>query len=152
ASGFWQSTDGGNSWSRTFSGLPRDLVRDAGDPGILYMTVVGNPAALYRSVNGGTTWSRIFTSPFSAATTKDIRVAVTAADSQTPYVYLGGTAGNTIDLRLAVSHDGGASWDSHTLPTVDNGQFGANTYIYAAPDDANTVYIGSRDVYKSTDG
>jgi photosystem II stability/assembly factor-like uncharacterized protein len=152
ASGFWRSIDGGSSWSRTFSGLPRDLVRNTGDPGILYMTVVGNTAALYQSVNGGTTWSRIFTSPFDSGRTKDIRVAVTAADSQTLYVYFGGTTANTIDLRLAISHDGGASWDSHALPTVDNGQFGANTYIYAAPKDANTVYIGSRDVYKSTDG
>ncbi len=159
AGGFFYSTDGGVNWKRTLFGLPRDLVLHPTNPQIIYVGMVrvdrpvSQPAGLYRSTDGGETWERIYSSPYSS--TQDLRVAVTPADPNRVYVYLGGVPeGSTArEIRLTTSLDGGTSWTTRRLnEVVDAGQFGYNTYFYADPANANTLYVGSRDVYKSTDG
>jgi photosystem II stability/assembly factor-like uncharacterized protein len=159
SSGFYYSADGGVNWKRTLIGLPRDLVLSPADSKTLYVGIVrvdqpGNPpAGLYRSTDGGETWSLLYASPY--ASTSDLRVAVTPADPNRIYVYVGGfpTGVNTRELRLATSTDNGSTWESRRLNgLIDTGQFGYNTYLFADPSQANTLYIGTRDVFKSTDG
>ncbi|HEX4950735.1 MAG TPA: hypothetical protein VFZ34_28995 [Blastocatellia bacterium] len=159
ASGFAYSTDGGVNWTQTLFGWPRDVVIHPSNPRTIYvgMNRVDRPAnqtaGLYRSTDGGDTWTQIYTSPY--ATTQDIRVAVTPADPNRVYIYLGGVpqGSNAREIRLATSTNGGSTWDSRRLnEVVDAGQFGYNTFFYADPANAITLYVGTRDVYKSTDG
>ncbi len=159
AGGLFYSTDGGVNWKRTLFGLPRDLVLHPTNPNTIYVGMArvdrptSQPAGLYRSTDGGDTWERIYTSPYAA--TQDIRVAVTPADPNRVYLYLGGVAqGSTArEIRLTTSQDGGSSWETRRLnEVVDAGQFGYNTYFHADPANAETLYVGSRDVYKSTNG
>jgi trimeric autotransporter adhesin len=158
ASGFFLSTNGGTDWRRTLAGLPTDLVVDAANPQTLYLAmsrVDGNdkqPAGLFRSVDGGNSWTRIFTSPYDDNATFDVRAAVTPANPQTIYIYTGGFIRNSFDVRVLVSRDGGTSWNNLGSEGLDTGQFGYNTYLAVDPTNANTVYVGARDVYKSTDG
>jgi photosystem II stability/assembly factor-like uncharacterized protein len=157
AGGVFVSTDGGVNWKTTLLGLARDVVLHPTQPRTIYAALnrvdrpVNQVAGVYRSTDGGDTWERIYASPY--ATTQDIRVAVTPADANRIYVYLGGLPqGSTArEIRLTASTDGGATWATRRLnEVVDAGQFGYNTYFYADPANADTLYIGSRDVYKST--
>jgi photosystem II stability/assembly factor-like uncharacterized protein len=158
ASGFFFSTDGGTSWTKTLSGLTRDVVLDAANPKILYVGMsrvdvpAGTSAGVYRSTDEGLTFERIFTSPYNLNQTTDMRLAVTPAHPQTIYAYTGGTEGSTVGVRVVASTDGGATWTNQGSNGIDPNQFAYNTYIFADPTNASTVYVGSRDVFKSTDG
>jgi photosystem II stability/assembly factor-like uncharacterized protein len=156
--GFYLSEDGGVNWRRTMVGRPRDLAIHPTNPQILYMgmtlvdplgIIPAGPAGLYKSLDGGATW--LPTPVFIAATgttTSDVRVAVTPASPDSVYVI----SGTRTDIDISVSNNGGLTWASKSTTAVDPGQFGYNSYIYAAPNDANTIYIGTRDVYKSDNG
>jgi hypothetical protein len=157
--GVYVSTDGGVNWTKTLSGLPRDLVVSAnpGTPQTVYVTmrdILGSftTPGLYRSTNGGINWSLIYTSAYATGypSPRDIRVAVTPANPQRIYVYEGNSP--TTSIRVAMSDNGGTSWTTRSSTGLDLGQFGYNTYIYADPSNADVLYVGGRDVYKSTNG
>ena len=158
ASGFFRSTNGGVSWTRTLAGLFRNMAIEPGQPQNLFLaarrvdpTNAATPPGIYRSANGGQTWSLVYTAP--TQTTSDIRVAVTPADAQRVYVYHGGANGGALQLRVEVSNDGGNTWSDRGARTdIDREQFNYNTYIFVSPADANTIYVGSRDTFKSTNG
>lgn len=155
ASGFYLSTDGGVNWTQTLPGLPRDLVLNPATPQTLYLGMTrvddgGSLPGLYRSTNGGSNWTRIYTTPYDS--TSDIAVAVTPANSQAIYIYTGGQINNVFETRVEVSTNGGSTWTNRGSATLDRGQFGYNTYIYVDPTNVNTVYAGTRDVFKSVNG
>jgi photosystem II stability/assembly factor-like uncharacterized protein len=158
-SGAYLSTDGGVSWSRTFTGWVRDIVIDPTDRQILYLGV-GNrrpddgtqPEGLYRSTDSGKTWNRIMVAPFDDKWTWDMRVAVTATSPKKIYVYMGGFVGPNFSVRLMSSDNNGQSWTDRSLRGVDIGAFGYNTYLHVDQSNGDRVYIGSRDVFRSTDG
>lgn len=157
SSGLYLSTDGGVNWSRTQAGAPRDLAIDPANPRTVYLCLsriekdTDPPFGLYRSTDRGSTWTNIFTAQYDVKIARDIRIAVTAADPQTIYVYLGGTESFGFEARVKLSTDGGATWIDRTASGFDLAQFGYNTFINADPTDARTIYLGSRDLYKSTD-
>lgn len=158
SSGFFYSTDGGENWRRTLVGLPRDFVLSPANAQTLYVGIsrvdqgTNSPAGVYRSTNGGETWSVAYT-PFPSAT-RDIRVAVTPAAPNNVYAYVGGTnAQGAFETRFATSQDGGATWTSRIVTSqIDPNQFTYNNYLAIDPQHANTIYVGARDVYKTTDG
>jgi photosystem II stability/assembly factor-like uncharacterized protein len=158
SSGFYASTDGGVNWDRTQSGAPRDLAIDVSDPSTLYLGLsriekdTDPPFGLYRSTDRGKTWASLFTTEYEVRSSRDIRIGVTAADADTLYVYHGGMLRSGFEATVRVSRDGGATWIERGLNGVDLAQFGYNTFISADPNDAETVYLGSRDLYKSTNG
>jgi photosystem II stability/assembly factor-like uncharacterized protein len=155
--GFYLSEDGGVNWRRTLPGRPRDLAVHPTNPSILYLGMnivapLGVPAGvagLYKSLDGGASWlpAPVFIAP-SGTTTNDVRVAVTPANPENVYV----VSGTRTALTISVSNNGGQTWTNKSTTGVDPGQFGYNSYIYVAPNDENTIYIGTRDVYKSSDG
>ncbi|HEY0006745.1 MAG TPA: carboxypeptidase regulatory-like domain-containing protein [Pyrinomonadaceae bacterium] len=157
SSGFYFSTDGGVSWTRTFTGLPRDFVISPDNAQTLYLTMrrvdppsIGSPG-LFKSINGGLTWTSIYT---PSPTPVEIRVGVSPANPQKIYVYHGNGSASNSEIHLAVSSNGGADGfpTDYVLTTVDKGQLGYNTYLVIDPANANTIYIGTRDVYRSTNG
>lgn len=151
-SGFWYSTDGGFNWTKTFSGLAADLVRHPTSPGTLYlaMQVVSEPgniptAGVFKSTNNGLTWTRVYTSPVTPIS--NIKVAVTPVAPQNVYVLVG----NDSNVRLEISSNEGGNW-TNKGSNFDTGQFGYNCYLYVHPADPNTIYVGTRDVWRSTNG
>ncbi|HLM01697.1 MAG TPA: hypothetical protein VK400_11630, partial [Pyrinomonadaceae bacterium] len=78
ASGFYYSTDGGVNWTKTISGLARDLVRHPTLPNTLYLGMarvdgaVPTTGGVFKSDNGGQSWTRIYTAPFT--TTANIKI------------------------------------------------------------------------------
>jgi len=159
SSGVYLSTNGGVNWTLVQQGAPRDVAIDAGNSRIVYAglsqidSTVDPPFGLYRSTDRGNTWSMIFQGPgYSTRLRRDIRVVTTPANPQQIVVYMGGTVGQDFDVHFRISTDGGASWSTRGASGFDTAQIGYNTYLVADPRNANTLYLGSRDVYRSTDG
>jgi photosystem II stability/assembly factor-like uncharacterized protein len=158
SSGVYLSTDGGVSWAKTLAGGARDVVVVPGNPRIVYAGLSridkdADPAfGLYRSTDSGASWTNVFTAQYELTKRRDVRIAVSPVDPQRVSVYFGGFIGLNADAHLKTSSDGGATWAEQSLATVDIAQLGYNTYLIADPRDALTLYLGSRDVYRSTDG
>lgn len=158
ASGVFLSTDGGVNWTKTLAGAPRDLIIDPADSRKLYAGLsridkdLDPPFGLYRSTDSGITWTNMFTAQFEFTRRRDIRIALGSGNPQRLYAYYGGFIGTSPDAHLKASTDGGASWTERNLSRVDIGGLGYNSYLFTDPRDALTLFLGSRDVFKSTDG
>ena len=92
ASGFFRSTNGGVTWTRTLAGLFRNMAIQLGQPQTLYLAVrrvdptdAATLPGVYRSTNGGQNWSLAYTAPFQSVS--DIRVAVTVSPADANTVY-----------------------------------------------------------------
>jgi photosystem II stability/assembly factor-like uncharacterized protein len=156
--GLYLSTDGGVNWTKILAGAARDVILDPSNSrnvyaGLSLIDPGADPAfGLYHSTDGGGTWANVFTAQYDLSKRRDIKVAMSPADPRRISVYYGGFVGGNVEAHMTVSSDGGATWSDHFLWTVDLGQLGYNTYLFADPRDALTLYLGSRDIYKSTDG
>ncbi len=156
--GVYLSTNGGVNWTKVLAGAAREVILDPSNSlnvyaGLSRIDPDVDPAfGLYHSTDGGSTWANVFTAQYDFSRRRDIKVAMSPADARRIYVYYGGFIGANAEAHLRVSSDGGATWSDHFVWTVDLGQLGYNTYLFADPRDALTLYLGSRDIYKSTDG
>ena len=159
SSGFYLSTDGGVSWTRTLTGAARDIAISPTNRQTLFVGTIPrndqteNIAApgLHRSTDGGNTWTNVLPVTYDTGFRRDVKVAVTPARPQAIYVFTGGIRNNGISVRVAVSADNGETWSDRST-SFDTAQIGYNTYLYADPRNADTLYLGSRDVYRSTNG
>ncbi|MGC2237952.1 MAG: FG-GAP-like repeat-containing protein [Pyrinomonadaceae bacterium] len=151
SSGFFYSTDGGVNWTKTLSGLPTDLVRHPTDPNTLFLAMnridFATPATggIWKSIDAGLTWTRIYTSPYT--TTSNMKVAVTPSAPDNLYVLAAGSG----TAQLEVSTNGGGMWTNKGA-AFDVGQLGYNCYLFVNPVSPNTIYVGSRDLWVSSDG
>lgn len=155
------STNGGVNWTVSLNGLATDLAIHPTNSQIIYAALQYRTPdtatrGLFKSSNGGQTWANVLASPYTASlsATKDFRIAVTPADPDRVYAYFG-TDGPPKELRLEVSTDAGATFTNRGVISnniLDPGQFGYNTFLEASPTDADTVYVGARDIFRSTDG
>ena len=156
ASGFFVSIDGGIRWRKTFTGLPTDLVHHPTNANTLYLAVtnkfsaVAPSAGVYRSIDGGETWQIAFAPPYLKA--YDVKIAVTPANQSIMYVLTGGDINEVATVSLYATRDGGTTWNDLNISEIDVGQFGYNSYIAVDPVQPHTVYIGTRDIYKSNNG
>jgi photosystem II stability/assembly factor-like uncharacterized protein len=149
-SGFFYSTDGGVNWTRTIIGEARDLVRHPTQPGTLYLSMSFTDAAnglsggIFKSTNSGQNWTRIYTS----LNPRNIKIAVTPAAPQNLYVIV---RDGSPPARLEVSTNEGMSWTNRG-GGFDSGQFSYNCYLFVHPTDPNTIYVGTRDLWRTTNG
>jgi PKD repeat protein/photosystem II stability/assembly factor-like uncharacterized protein len=153
--GLFRTTDGGATWTASSSANFKTVEFKPGDPNIVY-AVAG--ASFYRSTNNGTSFTLI-TSGIPAGQQRGA-IAVSAAAPN--YVYLLLSGGDSGLKGIYRSVDAGLTFTpTCTSPNMlgwscdgsdSGGQGWYDLAIAASPTNANEVYIGGVDVWKSTDG
>jgi len=162
--GIYKSTDSGDSWTRIDPYSPyffvADMVFKPGDPDTIYASSFGySDGYIFRSTDGGTTW------PIVATITGGYRVELAVTPNNSAVVYA--LMSNLSDGLLGVykSTNSGASFSQVNTNTNQNmlgyycnvigetgGQGSYDLCIAASPSDADIVYIGGVNTWKSTDG
>ncbi|MCX6244256.1 MAG: hypothetical protein NTU98_06070, partial [Bacteroidetes bacterium] len=152
--GIYRSTDGGANWTQTQTGNFKNIAFKPGDHTVVY---AAGSSTFYRSSNNGVSFTSISSGlPGGQRST----IAVTAANPA--YVYLLYAAGDNGYGGVYRSTDSGLSFSMRsTSPNIidwscdGSGTGGQGWYdlaLAADPANANTIYVGGVNVWKSTDG
>lgn len=162
--GVYRSKDGGATWElvlfRSEKAGAINISIDQHNPDILYAafweqlmqpwteTSGGPDSAIYRSMDGGDTWDEISKHPGMPAGIMG-KIAIAASPVKPGRVW-----------ALIEAHDGGVyrsddygdhwTWLSNERNFLVRARF--SFFVLPDPVDANTVYIASRKLWKSTDG
>ncbi len=155
SSGIFRTYDGGTTWKFTTGDYTKDITYKPGDTTIMYAATKTN---FYKSVNGGSSFQL---KTLTINSTSRINLAVTAANPN--YVYL--LAGKYSDQSfhgLYRSTDGGETFSTRsTTPNIfdwstnGNGSGGQAWYdmaIVVSPTNAEEVYVGGVNIWKSNNG
>ncbi len=170
--GVYKSTNGGINWSRVLfvsdstSGV--DVRVSPDDLNIVYAAMWervrtppsisktgGITSGLYRSSDGGANWQLLGTThgiPAPAATTGRISIAVSNSDPNYVYSIFKTTTGNNIS-GIYKSTNKGLNWSTMSMSGISSSGF--DWYfglIEVDPVNPNTVYIGSIDLFRTTNG
>lgn len=156
-SGLHRTTDGGNTWTTVSTGNFRNVIFRPGDSSVIYATTTGS---FQRSTDGGTTWTTI-TSGLPTSSWSRCAIGVTAANPQMVYLLYGCPDG--VGFRgLYRSTNGGTDFTVRSnTPNIFSGtQDGSGTEhqawfdiaIAVSPTDANLVYMGGINMWRSTNG
>jgi photosystem II stability/assembly factor-like uncharacterized protein len=157
SSGIYKTTDGGTSWTLIFNSMSvKDMEFLTSDPN----TIIAAGSAIYRTTNAGSTWSQI-TSGLPTSGVYRIALAVTPANSSYVYALMANNT-NYGFLGLYRSVDGGVSWTRMSnSPNIlgwnytgndTGGQGWYDLCIAASLTNANEIYTGGVNTWKSTNG
>jgi photosystem II stability/assembly factor-like uncharacterized protein len=164
--GVFRTTDAGQTWDLLIAGYFKDIEMSPADSAVLYASRWG--WGVYRSENGGDTW-QILRQGLPSSGFSRISLAVTPASPRAVYASYADSGGADPEaaqgfLGLYRSLDGGDSWtlqaSSPNLFGQRTGELEPNLYslgnyaqvLVVDPSDASTVYAGSVNLWKSTDG
>lgn len=153
--GVYKSTDNGSSWSLTQSGNFKDMEFKPGDPSVVY--VCGT--TFYRSANTGDSFNQIT----SGIPTAVNRLAIAVSPDNSNYVYLlGGSSSDSGFEGLYRSSNSGVTFATRsTSPNIlgysetgstGGGQSWYDLAIAVDPNDAEDVYVGGINIWKSNNG
>lgn len=159
SAGIYKSTNAGATWQLKSSNAKfKDLVIKPSNFSIIYATVASSSGATFwRTMNGGDTWSQISTG--LTATGTRMVIGVSNAGPDIVYLLAGGSSGLVACYK---STNGGSSFASQsTTPNIlgyseygtdNSSQAYYDLAIAVDPTNANTIYVGGINIWKSTNG
>ncbi len=154
--GLWRSTDAGDTWTQVESGASfYDAVWKPSDPSRIYVIRGGanNPNnGVKVSTDDGATFTIVGTGqPVSESIGKS-KLAV--SEQQPTWIYLGVShRSNSSLVGIYRSTNDGATWTLQAnTPNMYGGQGWYNVSLVADPNDANRVFSGGIELYRSTNG
>lgn len=151
----YRTIDGGANWTASnFLGMnPKDIAYHPTNSSIVY----ASGTEFHRSIDGGATWSKITNGVPSSVQ----RIALAVSINQPDWVYLLGGNNNGL-VGVYRSTDSGVSFSTQTTtPNIlgyetdgsgTDSQASYDLVIAADPTDANIIYTGGINLWKSTDG
>jgi photosystem II stability/assembly factor-like uncharacterized protein len=162
SNGIYRTTNGGANWTQAQTGYFMDVEFKPGDPNTVYAASNGSStsnAQIYRSVNGGASWTSVISLP----NVQRMNIAVTPSSPGLVDVlccnFNGGLAG------LWYSNNSGASFSQYFTSNNSNnllhnsynasGAGGQGDYDLAyalSPTNANEIWLGGINLWKSTNG
>ena len=156
--GLYVSLDAGNSWRLAMPssrGTAGDIAVDPFNTSQVYAAVEGT---VYLSRDKGVSWEALSTGLPPPNSVGRVALSVSASSSGTLYAAL-----QDLSLpfpgqgRLFRTSDGGSSWMEVPTPAPTNfcGAFNGCAYnlvLAIDPTDADTVYLGGNDLFRTTDG
>ena len=151
SSGILESTDGGVTWTRRFAGLPTDLVALPGSATTFLAGMRrvdqagGGDSGIYRSTDGGASWFPVY----SINGYGFPRIGVSPSAPQRAYAHVFSVETIGPRYRFLVSDDGGATWKVSVAEGLAR-EFAI--FVHVDPSNADVVYVGLRDLYRSVDG
>ena len=153
-SGLFKTVDGGATWVQKNSGGFKDLAFKPGNTNIIYGAAGGG---FYRSTNAGETWFQISAGLPSGARAV---LAVTPADPEMVYVMLaqgdngfqGLYRSTNSGLMFTQMSDSPNIMDWSCDGSGSGGQAWYDLALVADPIDANVIYAGGVNVWKSSNG
>ncbi|TGE26485.1 T9SS type A sorting domain-containing protein [Hymenobacter metallicola] len=164
--GLMRSTNGGTSWEKVLgagtAGAATDRAADIeiGADNTIYVGMgVQSTDALYRSTTGNLgSWTNLNTLAGSGLPVADyerIELACAPSDAKRVYAMFQGT--NDALLNIYRSNDGGTTWTALNKPRWENsddftrGQAWYDLSIGVSPSNANQIYIGGVDLFRTLD-
>jgi len=157
--GLYKSTDAGDTWEVRQAGFIADLKLKPGDPNTVYAVAgryvsgSGNQVTFYKTTNG-----LDFTaldSPVLPTNSGRALLGVSAADPEVLYVLSANTGGNNFTYQgLYKSTDSGATFTEspNTTNIMESSQAWFDMALEVSPTDANELYMGCLNVWKSING
>jgi hypothetical protein len=162
--GIYKTINAGSSWTLVYSSAKfiNDMKFKPGNSQIIYACNSGGTPVIIKSINGGTNWSPIYTYTSSESRCE---LGVTAANPEMIYALVC-TSSRTLN-GIYQSTNSGASFTKVYDGTVTNQNLlgynpdgsdmtgGQGTYdlcIAVSPVDANLLYVGGINLFRSTNG
>lgn len=170
SNGIYKSYDGGTNWTSVESGHFKQVLYHPTDTSILYAPMYNNDREIYRSTDGGANWSVV--TNFNNA--RRIQLAVTPANPSIVRAIVC-NSGNGL-MGIYESTNSGASFTLKYAPTGTSCNSGSSNYkdgdlitgnmngrgcggqgwydltIAISPTNANEMYAGGVNTYRSTNG
>jgi hypothetical protein len=158
SNGIYRTTNGGTSWTLEESGDFQEILFKPGDPATVYASSIGS-AQIFKSVNGGDTWSQV--TSFSgiyriALAVTPANPAVVGALCSNNYDYgFGGyytstNSGASFGLKYAATSVNLLGWDAAGGDAGGQGWY--DLCLSISPTNANVIYAGGVNTWKSSNG
>jgi hypothetical protein len=147
SNGFYRSTNAGVTVTRTLNANVKDIKIKPGDPNTVYLST---NSQFYRSTNKGVSWTPIN----SGLPTNQGRSVIGVTPANPNYVYLLIIDGSADLVGVYRSSNSGTSFTKRDTGTdiLENTQGWYDLALEVSPNNAETIYTGCLNVWKSTSG
>ena len=150
SSGVFTSTDAGVTWSQTLAGINiRDMRLKPGDAQTVYVV---SQSEFYRSIDGGVSFTQIT----SGVPTNTNRMTIDVTPANPNYVYIFSQSATSLwEHGIFRSNNSGQTFSTRDIDTnrlIGNQQVDYNMAIGVSDTNAEELYVGTLDLYRSTDG
>ena len=156
--GIFYTDDAGSTWTQANTGVFYDLEQMPGSTGTFYATAVnGTTAQVFRSTDNGVTWTQVH----SLASSNRAELGVSAANANFVGVLYSKSSDSGFNGFYS-SVDGGTAWAlKASTPNLlgwnatgndAGGQGWYDLTLAVDPTNANTIYLGGVNTWKSTNG
>jgi photosystem II stability/assembly factor-like uncharacterized protein len=165
-SNLYKSTDGGQNWSNSLSGVITDVMYKPDDPSVVFAAVGsdygGSANGVYVSYAGGArfSWQRLDVNFAPGDSCGRIVMSIPTSEPDRIYAAVAMNRrilpDSDVDFKgVFVSHDAGLTWE-RKLSAINNGFTRGQAFydltIAASPTQPDVVMMGGIDMYRSTNG